>query len=165
MTTTYEDNVVFRGTATFLGATNIPAGTITDAMVAAAAGVAYSKLEHQHRCVVAQESDTSAADETHVAHVVVGTAGTLLEFKIGAVVANVGAAVVDVDLLKNGVSVLSAPVQIDNGDAAYALVAGTISDTTLAAGDVLEVDIDGTIGGGTLAKGVFAYIDLKEDAA
>ena len=142
----------------------LPDGTVTNAMVNASAAIAYTKQQHQHRPVVSQESATAAADEIYVAHVVVGTTGAVVGFACGAVVANVGVAVVDFDLLNNGVSILVAPVQIDNGDAAYAIVDGVIATPALAADDVLEISIDGTIGGGALAQGCFAFIDLYEDA-
>ena len=165
MTMTIEEAVTFRGNVTFLGQANLPDGAVDDQAVEAGAGLDATKLEHDHRAVYEQESDTTAASETRVIHVVKGTTATVKEIKAGCVVANIGAATVDVDLLKNGVSILTAAIQIDSGDAAYALVAGTIDTPTLAVGDVLEIDVTATAGGGTLGKGVFAYVDIHEDAA
>ena len=146
----------------------LPAECIGNAEIEAAAGIVYSKLEHKFVKGYAQESATACADEARVIHVVHGTTETVLGFEVGAVVANVGAAVVDIDLLLNGVSMLNGgtPVQIDNGDAAYAIVEATVdaAKIVLSDGDVLEIDIDGTAGAGTLAKGVFGSVILKADA-
>ena len=96
-------------------------------------------------------------------HVVVGATGTLQKFSGGSVVANTGAATITVDLHKNGASILTAAIVLDNGDAAYAVVEGVISSSSVVADDVLEVVITVNAGGGTLGKGVFASLDLYED--
>ena len=141
-----------------------PAGSIGDAAIAAAAGLSASKLQHEHRKSYAQESATAAADEARVLHTVRGAAGTIKSFVAGAVVPAVGDAIVEIDLLKDGVSVLDAAIEVNVAHAAYEVVAGTIDTPTVAAGDVLEVSIDGTIGTGTLAKGVFCELSVREDA-
>jgi len=148
---------------------SLPDGCVGDDEVAAAAGIAYSKLEHKFVKGYAQESATACADEARVIHVVHGTNETVLGFEVGAVVANIGAAVVDIDLLLNGVSMLDGgtPVQLDNGDAAYAIVEAALdaAKVELSDGDVVEMKIDGTAGAGTLAKGVFGSVILRADAA
>ena len=159
-----EDDGQFRGAVTVLEAL-LNSGCVSNAQVATNAAIAASKLEHRHRAVYSQESATAAVDGNYVVHVVKGATGTIQAFACGVVVACVGVATIDVDLLKNGVSILTAAVTIDNGDAAYAIVAGTIDTDTLLVDDVLEVSIDETTGGGTQGKGVFAYVDIDEDAA
>ena len=157
-----EEDGQFRGTVTFLHL--VPsAGCILDAHVAANAKIAASKLQHQHREVYAQESDTTAAAEQRVVHVVKGTAGQVRTIKAGCVTPCVGDATITVDLLKNGASILTATFDLTSAQSAYDLVAGTIDDDTLAGGDVLEVDIAVSAGTGTLGKGVFVYVDLWED--
>lgn len=157
-----EEGGQFRGTVVFLDAV-LNAGCVTDAKVAANAGIKASKLEHQHRETYAQESDTTAAAEARVVHVVKGTAGEVRSIKAGCVTPCVGDAVVTVDLLKNGVSILTATFDLTSAQSAYDLVAGTIDTATLEADDVLEVDIAVAAGTGTLGKGVFCYVDLWED--
>lgn len=109
--------------------------------VAPDAKIVYSKLEHQHRACYSQGSNVTAENERHVLHVVQGLTGSVLAFEAGVVVACTSTATIDVDLLKNGVSILTAAIEIDNGDAAYAVVAGVISTAGIVDGDVLEVDI------------------------
>jgi len=143
----------------------LPAGTVTDAMVNASAAIDADKLQHRHHVTWSNESATAAADGAWVVHVVRGTTASVVSFEAGCVVACVGAATVDVDLLKNGASILTAAISIDSGDAAYAKVVGTIASAALVDGDVLEISVDETAGGGTVGKGVFASLALDEDPA
>lgn len=159
-----EDTGVFRGLVQFLSIL-LPSGAVTAANIAAAAGVEATKLEHQHREIYQQESDTTSVSEDRVVHVVKGTTGDLKTFRAGSVVANIGAATITVDLHKNGSTILTAPISLDSGDAAYALVAGVISSEPVVADDVLEVVVVATAGGGTVGKGVFASLDVFEDVS
>jgi len=157
-----EENGQFRGTVQFLDA-KLNSGCVEDKHVAADAAIQASKLEHQHRAIYAQESATTAAAETRAVHVVKGTNGTLKTVKAGCVTPCVGDATITVDLLINGVSVLTAAIALDSAQSAYELVAGTISSDSLSAGDVVEIDVTVNAGTGTLGKGVFAYVDIHED--
>lgn len=156
----FTDNGEFRGQTVFSNIV-LSAGCVTDASVQAAALIASSKLEQRNRQVYSQESAAAATDGVYVVHVA-GAAGNVESFGAGCVVANIGNSVVAVDLLKNGNSILSAAVSIGSGNAARAVVAGTVSAATLAAGDVLEIEITGTAGTGTLGKGVFTILDVRE---
>lgn len=162
---TRHNPTVFTAKVTFADEVVLPNSSLLDAH-APVAGWGYEVVEQKFQKNYAQESATSCADEARVVHVARGASGTVLGVEIGAVVANIGAAVVDVDVLKNGVSILTGgtPVQIDSGDAAYAIVAGSLDAAEIAyvVGDVFEVSIDGTAGGGTLAKGVFCNLTLQE---
>jgi hypothetical protein len=160
--TRFEGDVFVAGS---LGSTSfVPAaGSITNAAVASLAGIDQSKLQHQHRAGYHQPN-TTATTETKTVGVIYGVSGTLLSFKAGSIVANIGAATVTLDLKKNGVTALSAVITLNNANTARVAVSGTLSVTTLAAGDVLEVVATATAGGGTLATGVFAELRWKEDA-
>lgn len=140
----------------------IPAGTILNAAVNTAADIAATKLEHRHKLVYAQESGTNAADESRVLYVCYGATATVIAFEAGNVVAATGNATCTVDLKKNGSSILSAAISLDSTNAARVVEAGTLSNTALVDGDVLEITIDGTIGTGTLAKGIFASLIVDE---
>jgi len=148
-------------TATTLG---IPAGSVTNAGVAAAAGLSGSKLQHQYEKVYAQESGTAASDEARVVHVVQGATGTIEAFEAGSVVAAIGDDTCAVELLKNGTTVLSAAISLDSTSVAYIAEAGTVGTSAVVDGDVLEVSIDATHGTGTLAKGIFTCVKVREDA-
>ena len=82
-----------------------------------------------------------------IAHVVVGATGTLRYFAAGNVSPLTGAATIAVDLKKNGTTVLTGTITLDSGDAAYAVVEGTLDgdEDDLVAGDVLTVHADYTV--------------------
>ena len=67
------------------------------------------------------------------------------------------------DLKVNGSSRLTATITLSTTQSTYELVAGTISNESVSAGDVIEIDIGVFHDIGTLGKGVFAYVDLFED--
>ena len=140
----------------------IPAGSVLNAGVGAAAAIAATKLIQQHIKHVSQESGTAVPDEEFCIHVVYGATGTAVAFEAGAVVVSVGAATVSVDLHKNGTTILSSAITLNSNQTAYETVTATIGTNSLVDGDVLEVLINGTVGGGTLAKGVFASLVLRE---
>ena len=157
------DTVYFGDAATFAAAVNLPSVCVGNAQVKLAAGIEATKLEHQHRPTYAQESAATAADETRVVHVVKGATGSLQAFSAGCVVANIGDSAITVDLHKNGVTVLTAPISLSSTDSAYDVVAGVLASDAVVVGDVLEVVVDATVGTGTLGTGVFASLDLHED--
>jgi len=94
-------------------------------------------MEHQHRYCHSQGSKETVRKEEGIFHVVYGETGTVLMCEAGITIACTGAPTVEVDLLKNGVSILTAVIEIDNADVAYTPVAGTIATTALVDGDVL----------------------------
>jgi len=147
---------------------DIPAGAVDNAAVKAAAGIEAEKLEHRHQVTfMPAASNTVASAGTYALHAVYGTAGRIVSFAAGLISPCAGDATVTVDLHKNGVTALSSTFDIDSGDAARALVAGTIdpAKVTLAAGDVLEVVITVSAGTGTLGDGFFCRLVVNEDAA
>lgn len=162
-TNVFPSDVLIQGTLTPT-TINLPASSVTNTAVAAAAGISASKLQHAHRAVLAQGSASNAAAQTQVLHVVVGATGTVQAVKAGAVVPAVGAATATVDIKKNGTTILSAPISLSSAQTARQLVSGTITVPAVAVGDVLEIVITATAGGGTLAQGLFAAVDIFEDA-
>lgn len=153
MTMRVDEKAVFTGGASFSGAVDLPADTVDDNML----------KESRHKKVYAQASGSASSDEARVVHVVHGASGTIKSFSVGCAVAPIGDSVVDVDLLKNGVSVLSAAVQLSESSTAYVVQPGTINTSAVAAGDVLEIKIDATAGTGTLPNGVFGSVEVLEN--
>lgn len=147
------------------GTFTLPANAVTDTTVLAAAGISASKLQHQYSATYSNASLTTVATERRVLHYIYGATGTILAFRCGSVVANIGAATVSVQLKKNGSNILSSATVLDNANTAYIVEneAGFTS-AALLVGDVLEVDITATAGGGTLATGFFCALILREDA-
>lgn len=144
--------------------TSLPSNAVSNASVAANAGILASKLQHQHQHVYAQEGTNASASARQVAHVVVGATGTIESLRATLTTACLTPATITVDLKKNGTTVLSATISFTNADAAFTLKAGSLSSTALVVGDVLEVVVVATAGGGTIGKGICAVLKIREDA-
>ena len=156
------ENMEFRGQVRCLHLLMQP-GAVNNNEVGTATPITADKLQHAHRAVYSNESATTAVSEARVVHVVHGLVAEVQAFKCGCVVACTGAATVVFDLLKNGTTILSATVTVNNGHAAYEIVAGTIDTAGLVQDDVLEVDVTATAAGGTIGLGAFAFTDVWED--
>lgn len=160
--TTFYGDVYVAGT---LAAANqlLPANTVGNTQVQGLAGISASKLQHQHQITKAiSRHGFDAGPMREALHVTHGATGTIVAFKAGAVTPAGAATTTTVNLYVNGSSVLSAGIELDNGDAAFALVAGTISAADLVVGDVLEVVVTGS--GTNEPQGVFCYVAIREDA-
>lgn len=143
---------------------DIPASTVIDADVSSAADIAQGKLEHQHAKNYSQPN-TASTTETRVLHVVFGASGTALDFRAASIAAATGNATHTIDLKKNGTTMLSAVITLDNANTAYIAEAGTLSVTALTNGDVLTIVHTATVGSGALPTGVGVELRLKEKAA
>jgi hypothetical protein len=162
------DPVTFPGDLIVLG--RLLAGSMTlatnsvyDATVVAAANIAASKLEHQYQPVIPISNHaTGAAVMRLPAYNVRGATGTITRFAISASVPAAAAGSATVDLLKNGTSVLSAPIVLDDTVAANVDVVATISTPGLVVGDRLDVSV--TAIAGTPPKGVGAWLQIREKA-
>ena len=82
--------------------------------------------------------------------------------KVGAIVACIGDSTITVNLYKNGSTVLSAPVVLDNSNTAFAIEAGAISSASYSADDVFEVVVSVSAGTGTLGQGLFVSPMFRE---
>lgn len=157
----FTENIHF-ASATFTDIT-LPNSSVSNGQIVAGAGIEAEKLEHQHS-ITGNQPNTAATTETRVIHNVFGATGDTLAFEAGSIVACVGGATVTLDVLKNGTTILTAPITLDNANTARVAEAGSISVASLVDGDVLEVVIVATVGGGTLATGLFYNLRLNEDA-
>jgi len=149
-------------------ALDVPDATIDNAAVKSSAGIAASKLEHQHVFTFTPGVSTlTAAAGAYVLHTCYGTTGQVLAFKAGLVTPCTGDATVTLDLYKNGATMLSSTFDLDSADAALALVAGTIDPAKedLAADDVLTAVVTVNAGTGSLGAGLFFQLVATEDAA
>ena len=144
----------------------LPASTVTDASVLAAANIAASKLEHQYQPLYAQASATTAAAATVAIWRVFGETGSVVAVEAGLVSPNVGAAACTVDIKKNGTTILTGTIPLTSAEIARQSVAGTLnlSAAALVDGDMLEVVTTATAGGGTLGTGLFVSLKIREKA-
>ncbi len=146
------------------GSMTIADSAVTNAKVAAAAGIEASKLQHQYIQKYSQPNTTATA-VTQAVHVATG-AGVVESFAAGSIAACTGDATITVDLKKNGTTMLTAVITLDSANTAYVAEAGAISGGgTYAAGDVLTIVVTVNAGTGALATGLFAAACLREAAA
>lgn len=144
---------------------SLPASSVANSSVQAAAGIAASKLEHQYnKCVWLCNHATDAAAARVQIHRVYGTVGSIVQFGVVVTVAATSTGQAVVNLRKNGSSILTATITVDNTVAVNTLKqpAGYTS-VALAVGDVLEVSID-SVSGSTLPKGLACHLVIREDA-
>lgn len=140
----------------------IPYNSVGDVHIAASLGIIqYNKMQQQRAIKYAQKYGTAVVSERTGIHIGVGS-GTILNFFAALAVPCVGAATVTVDLLKNGVSVLSGIITFNSGVAAFTSVLGTLSGSTYSAADVYEVNVTATAGGGTIGQGLTVMLYTKE---
>lgn len=161
MTTRIDGNLHVAGRITAETMT-APASSIDDASVASDADIGAEKLEHQH--VITYGQNGTAAAATEVVHLVVGTTATLEAVEVGSVTAAVGDSTATVDVKKNGTTVLSAPVVLDNANTAYVPEAGTVSVSAAAQDAVYTVVVTVSAGTGTLPTGLFVTLKIREKA-
>jgi hypothetical protein len=151
------DDVVITGNL-LVGSMNVPIGSVSNAQVAAAAGIDASKLMHKHPITYSQNHGTAVAAQRRVVYVA-DAAGNLDSVVAGVSVAAIGDSTMTVKVKKNGVDFLASSIVLDNGDAAFASVAGAFSSSgAYVAGDVIEVDVTVSAGTGTLGQGLFVQI-------
>ena len=67
------------------------------------------------------------------------------------------------DLKKNGTSVLSAPITITNATSDKAVVAGTITTSTISIGDVITMEL--AVSSSTGMQGPYAWAVIEENGA
>ncbi len=161
MASTVDGDLHIQGTLSSKLA-NFPANSVGNKQVSADAALASTKLIQRLRKNWFQ-GGTVVDDVVGVA-IISGATGTVVAVQACLTeVACVGAAVIDLDLLKNGSTILSATFQIDSADALYAVLVGTINTPGLVVGDVLEIDVNETTGGGTQGSGILIEVVYDED--
>lgn len=143
---------------------NPPDSTITrNAQVGTTSDpIGTTKLMHRHTLTIPlTDHVTDSVAVRKVVHVVKGATATIDSFVAGVTVAATSTGEAVIDLKVNGVSVLSATITLDVGNAAFSQEAGTVTDPDLVAGDVVEVSIESTAGANK-PKGVHATVVIDE---
>ena len=149
----------------------VPASSVADLQVAAAANIVTSKVQHKHRHVYGQSGTaTTVTIPVHVVRATTPLAGgasataTVIDFRAGSIVACIGTATITVDLQKNGSSILTAVITLNSSSTARTPQAATISSGALVAGDWLDAVITATVSTGTLGTGLLVQLEVDESA-
>jgi hypothetical protein len=146
------------------GVAALPANSIGNAQISSTSPLDVTKAVHQLSKTYPQKHGAVVASDTGTCiHIATG-AGTVNGFSAAVRVIPIGAATVTVDLLKNGVSVLTAVVTLDNATVAYTAEAAAITTPAYVAGDFFEVVVVATAGGGTLPQGLGVQATFRETA-
>jgi hypothetical protein len=157
------EDLYYAGAVKFKDIT-VNAGAITDTSIKTNAGIAASKLQHEHRIHYSQPN-TTATSEAKAVYRCRGATGTILNIEAGSIGACAGSATITVDVKKNGTTVLASAIVLDSGNVAYTAESGSVSVEDMVAGDVLTVHATAAAGSGTLGTGLYVSISVNEDAA
>jgi hypothetical protein len=158
----YAD-VLHVGAHTFYQAPIVPASSFGDDDIDASDPLGCTKVDHQYIAQMAQAHGTAATAERRVVHIA-RAAGTFVSVQVCPVVAATGDSTATVDVKKNGTTILSGTVTIDNGDVAYSKTSAALSVTSYVAGDVIEVVQTVSAGTGTLPQGMTTTVVMREAA-
>lgn len=139
---------------------NISAYSVTKTHVSPTADLQSSSLRHIFKpgtdFGLGIAAAPSAAEK--IVHVCTGT-GTILGFH-GLVNADGSAASITMDLKKNGVSILSAPIALTNSTGDRVAVDGVLTSPSTVDGDVLSIELATTSTTGM--QGPFAWLVIEE---
>lgn len=161
----FNNDVQFRGALNGASATSqtYKPGSIANVDVSSTAAVAASKLQHRHKPGTNFGLDSDATPTAQTKLVFVASAACTIN-GFHCLLNDTGTSTdVDFDLLVNGVSALSAAVNIVHGDSDGEVKDGTLSTTTLAADDIVTIDLATTSTTG--AQGPFAWVEIDEAAS
>lgn len=139
----------------------IPSGTVTNDAVNGSAAIAATKIQKPRLLEYGQNG--TATTVTVPIYVTNGATATVQGIKAGSIAACSGAATITVDLRKNGSTILSSVITLDNANTARIMESGTVSNSALVAADFLELVITATAGGGTLGTGLLVQVEIHED--
>lgn len=144
---------------------SLPANSVNNASIVASAGVSASKVQQQRNIQYGQVIGSAAAAANIPVFRCNGVTGEIKSVKASLVTIPSGDKTVTVDVKKNGTTVLSSTIQLDSGNTTLVAEAGTLSVTSLAAGDILTVVV--TTGGstGTNPDGLLVNVVVEEDPA
>ena len=149
----------------------IPDGSVTDDAVAASAGIAATKLEHQHALVYRQADGTDVVSETMPLWTCRGSSATAVAIEAVCLTAPAGGdKQVTVDLKKcnqaspTPASILASTITIDSTKSDAEVITGTIDTADLSDGDTLVIEVTASGSTGTQAQGLVVTVTVREDA-
>lgn len=164
MSTQIDDDLYVRG-ACVPSTLVIPANSINnEAQIQAGLNLSADKTEQRFFPAWSQPN-TAATAETRTLFVA-RRAGVVNAVLAGSIAKAIGDSTVTVDVKKNGTSILTAVITLDNANTARVAEAGAISGAgTFVSGDWYEVVIAISAGSGTLPTGVFVMLEVDQAGA
>jgi hypothetical protein len=157
-----KEDIITTGTIK-AGSMIYPNGSISNTHVGTSDPITADKLDHQYQPIYQKERGVAPVAERATVHNAYSE-GTVIAFAAGVTLATAGTGTFQVDLLKNGVSILAAVIQIDAANVAYVPETAAIATGPYVAGDTFEVEVKNVVAGTGLASGVFARPVFREKA-
>jgi len=153
-------NLPGRFTPKFL---DVPVDCVGNLAIPSTTQIDPTKLGQLFRPDYKTPSTLTVAAVTHNLYVA-RFAGTLDELLVGTSVACIGGATITTDLKKNGTTVLSSTIVLNNANTARVGVLATINPAAAAyvAGDWFELVVTVAAGGGTIGTGYYAIATFNE---
>ena len=137
-----SDSFIFTGTVNLAGATVfLPAGAVTNAAVAASAGIDYDKLDHFFKKGTSFDLAIGGTSANYEEIVFVPQAAGIIRAFHATMNTTGSTGNSDYTLKVNGSSVLSAAVNIANTDANKIVKDGTINSSALVIDDIVSIQI------------------------
>lgn len=135
-----------------------------DENVAGDAAISCLKVQQQYIHRYVQDHGAVVATKRSPLFVAFGD-GVVTQLDAGLILPNVGAATVTIDIEKNGTTILSATLELDNTNGVREMIAGSIDldEDNYVAGDFFEIVVTAAAGGGTLGQGLFVRLVTRED--
>jgi hypothetical protein len=157
-------DVLIQGNLNVSGFVSLPAGSVTDAAIPAGAALSAAKIQQQYSIPYNNQLSTAApASERRMIHRARGS-GTVASFAAGMIGTVItGDATITLTLYKNGTTILSAALVLDNTNVLRVFETASLgAGATYAAGDVFEVGVVVAAGTGALGTGLAAELVVDE---
>lgn len=160
--TTFDTDIYVRGRLR-CDQLDVPNDSITNENFDANNPLEAVKQEHQYRVNVRQNHGGAVVARRETVHVAYSD-GDVVGVRMQVSVAAIGDSEVTIDVLKNGVSILTAPKVIDNALTAYTTDVAGIASAPYVEDDNFEIQVTVAAGTGTLPQGLFVELVLREAA-
>jgi len=168
----HAGDLLVTGTLTVSDGLNMPDGTIGDDEVGAAAGIAATKLEHQHQITYHQAAiDQEVVDIEVPIHIVRGATATMIDIQVACLTAPTGgdkAFTVDLQVADEDTptpaSVLSGTISYSATQEDCEVEEGTVDTEELVVGDILVLVVATSGTTGTQGSGLAITVTIREDA-
>jgi len=166
----HEGDLLILGTVTPT-TINLPAGTVDNAAVGAAAGIVATKMEHQHTLIYSQADGSDVVSAIVPIWIVRGVTAEVMDIEVVCLDSPSGGdKTFTVDLGKSNAAspapatILSSSRTYPNGTSDSVVLAGAISSADLLAGDTLTVTVAASGSSGTQGQGLNVTVTVREDA-
>jgi len=164
-----RSDIVYTGSIAFGGSLTLPANTIGDTQANAGSPLGASKTVHRHAVRQLQADGADVASQTTLVFVA-RAACTITDARVRLSTAPTGGNkqfTVDIKKAASGSvsfsTILSAVFTVDNTKSNGQILTGTLSATTMAAGDALQIVITASGSTGSQGQGVLVQITVDEN--